>query len=524
MRLDAISAPPVKITSGAARTEAAPEKAPELAQGDVVKARVLSVGDGTASLRTEDGALLQARLENGVLLSPGADVYLLVRDSGSDITVMTPINPVLEASVQAQPHVSSPLLNAIFNQLVSLGYEPTEEMMSAMEHLLADVPNMTMQEAAFFAAQKLEAEPAILDAFHAITTGEADTASLLNKLAAVSATLTEPVAQNAAPLTATATFTENTTLPDNTIPVVISESTTPEITTLAAETQTYSAAPQIAPETDLPAFGRWLLEALGTEVSTVDAASTGVLTGATLASSPLLDGLSERSLSGMAESLNRIADSIPKASSETELFDNISKFAKELFVRLDGNDDINLQEHLKEVREDLYIKLAYFRDAVASSGAQAKDVVLEQTQKLMDHLRLLNGLDQFVCAQIPVQLDNQSTHADLYIYKRKKNGSSRIDPENVKILLALDLTHMGQLETMIEILGRDVSLRFEVESDDVANTLRQNTARIHRLLDDAGYKFANGAFVTKQPDTTIETALLALLESEHKRGELDMFL
>ena len=531
MRLDAISTPPANAVISATKPGAVPEKAPEVSEGDVIHAKVLSVGDETASLRTSDGILLQARLENGVMLSPGADVYLLVRDSSSDVVVMSAVNPGFETATATHQITSDPLLAEIFEQLVSLGYEPEAEMMSSVEQLLTEVPDMPVREAAFFAAQKLPPEPAIQNAFRAVTAGENDTTSMLDALATASASLAEAPPRNAASSAATNSLPAPETFSEAAVPVVITDiiipeslENVPDIATMTPEAQARTDVPQLTEETALPEFGRWLLETLGTEVSRSDTTSAPVLTAQDLGGSPLLDGLSERSLAGMAESLNRIADSIPKASSETELFENISKFTKELFVRLDGKDDVGIQERLKEVREDLYIKLAYFRDAVASSGAASKEVVLEQTQKLMDHLRLLNGLDQFVCVQIPVQLGDRNKNADLYIYKRKKNGTPRIDPENVKILSALELTHMGKLETLIEISGRDVSLRFDVESDDVAGAIRQNSARIHQLLDSVGYKFTGSSFSTRKSDTTIETALLSLLETERVRGEVDIFL
>ncbi|NLB29136.1 MAG: hypothetical protein GX823_02760, partial [Clostridiales bacterium] len=84
--------------------------------------------------------------------------------------------------------------------------------------------------------------------------------------------------------------------------------------------------------------------------------------------------------------------------------------------------------------------------------------------------------------------------------------------------------HMGRLETLVEIPGRDVSLQFEAASDDVINVLRRNTATIHRFLADIGYKFANSTFATKKSATTVETALLSLLESRRGRGGINMII
>ncbi|NLB29901.1 MAG: hypothetical protein GX823_06765, partial [Clostridiales bacterium] len=407
-----------------------------MSEGDVIHARVLSVGDGTASLRTSDGALLCARLENGVILSPGADVYLSVKDSGSEITVLSPVNPELAMTGVRR---ADPLLEAVFNQLVSLGYEPTAENMSAMRQLLAEIPDMPLREAAFFAAQGLDPEPALLDAFRAVASGEADTASFLDKLSVAVSTPAESAETPAAPdmnapavpgvfadsempaaIAPQAPLTAEKSEAENTAPATRS-APEPE-NTAAQEGADAARANTVRPEADmtLPEFGRWILEALGAGApKTGGTESAPVLTGETLAESPLLGGLSERGFAEIAEILNRIAVEMPKTGGESELFENISKLVKELFVRPDG-DGAELRGRLKEIREDLYIKLSYFRDAAANSPAQSKGAVLEQTQKLMDHLRLLNGLDQFVFVQIPIRLGDERRNADLYIYKREK--------------------------------------------------------------------------------------------------------
>jgi hypothetical protein len=219
----------------------------------------------------------------------------------------------------------------------------------------------------------------------------------------------------------------------------------------------------------------------------------------------------------MAESLRSITASMPELADEQDLFESISRFARELFLDT-GADPDKTAAALKSVREELYVKLAYFKDAVESSSAAGKGMVLKETEKLMEHVKLLNSLDQFAYVQIPIKEHGGRGNAELYIYKNNKGGSRRIDPENAKILLALDLEHMGHIESFIEIRGREVNLRCEVATQEMISTFRQNTTKLHKMLDAIGYKFTNFSAGIKQSVTSVENSLLALLDYERQKS------
>lgn len=574
MRIDS----PIPQTGGAVSAGqlggAAPEQAqqtPALAVGDEVNVRVVEVRDGTATLRLENGMELQARLEDGVNLPTGANVRLLVTGRNDGTLTMS---LALPGQAQAAPtQTADPATQTLLRQLSSLGIKPDAAMLETMKQAMAQFPQLTAGQAALVAVHKLPLEPSTMTALQAALGGEADTASLLEGLKALAegaqttqgvqvvqqgeaqaqpAVQPQSTTQTTTPLPATlpeqaAQVAETSVLPqtqpsestqpatviiqapelsedaqadtirppvtDNTAPPKAAQGTenTASQQTQAAESATTQQSAQsintAAKTARPPEFTEWLSRALST------GGGAKAPTASQLAGSPMLEGLSSRSLAVMAESLGRIADSMPELEDERALFESISRFAEELFLDVEREPDAGGK--LKAAREELYVKLSYFKDAVASSSAASKGVVLEQTQKLMEHTKLLTELDRFVYMQVPVTIGEQRQNAELYIYKNnKKNGSRRIDPEDVKILLALDLQHMGHLEAFIEVKLRSVSLRLEVESDEVAEVFRGSTATLNELLDEIGYKFANSTCVTKKSETTIESALLALVSFE----------
>lgn len=507
MRLDAVSVP--NVPQGQPLNQTAPaDPRPALTEGDVVSARVIAAEDRAVTLKTPEGAIFRARLEGGVLLRPGADVQLLVTERSGDLIIMSLARPGQMAAAPAEP--GDPMAQALLRQLTALGYPPTEETLAAARTILAALPDASPGEAAFLAGNGLPPEPAMLDALRALFAGTEDTGSMLDTLL----TLTPREADMGRPAevpTHTPGGTADTAharQPDE-APAAEALGDTPRETAVrpgplpqGAETPAApgpdAAAPAAPPEmqpgpqeTRPPAFAQWLSKALGTDAA-IPARGESPLSHV-----PLFQGLSARSRAGISESLARIAASIPDLGDEAELFEHIEKFARSLFLRPEDGARATAAK-LRAGREELFLRLAFFRDAVSASASGAKAAILEQTQKLMDHTRLLSGLDQFAYLQLPIQMEGRRKSAQLYIYKKDRGGTKRIDPEDVRILLALDLEHMGHLETLIDIRGREVSLRFDVENNEIAASFKQNATKLHKLLDALGYKFTNSSVLIKK--------------------------
>lgn len=498
--------------------------------GDVLNVRVISSQDGNATLRTEDGNVFHARLEGGVSLEPGTEALLVVTEQADGIIYMSLAeagSAVIQSAANQAAIDAAP--DAILQQLSSMGLPVNAETVTAMQDILAAYPDMPLDQAAFIAAHKLPLDPAMLNAVSALFEEGADTASMLEALtqsasdAAAESSVMQPEANVNSQGAEKALAPNQSEAPVQT-PNAEAAGRSSEAETAAQTSQSAQNGanlPGSAAASKPMDFGQWLSKLLE---SGAQQQQSPQATGSALSQAPAFEGLPARSLAGIAESLNSIAQSMPELENQTELFENIVQFANGLLLDPNGLAPDNV-EKLRASREELYVKLAYFKDAVASSDTQSKSVLLEQTQKLMDHVRLLSSLDQFACIQLPVKLGDETRNAELYIYKKDKGGSKHIDPEDVKILLALDLAHMGHLESLIEVKGRDVSLRFDVESDEIASFFRQNTTKLHELLDESGYKFLNSTINSKKQLTSIETALLTLLSYEKQANAgLDYFV
>jgi hypothetical protein len=193
-----------------------------------------------------------------------------------------------------------------------------------------------------------------------------------------------------------------------------------------------------------------------------------------------------------------------------------------LFTRIGRNDE-NTGAQLRSAREELIARLSLIEEAISRADPPAKAHMLEQTGRLMEHVRLLNSIDQFVYMQLPVVLGEERKAAELYLFKRK--GGRKADPGNVNILLALDLENMGRWEALINFKNKDVSIQMDVGGAAEKDFFMQHTVLLHDLLAEAGFKLVSTDIKYTEKETTPLTALLSLdSHTVGRAGSIDFMI
>ena len=184
--------------------------------------------------------------------------------------------------------------------------------------------------------------------------------------------------------------------------------------------------------------------------------------------------------------------------------EKLTNLLDKMFTRIEKSDK-DAGARLKSAKEELFTRLAFLEETIARAEPPAKTQMLEQTRRLIDHVRLLNNIDQFVYLQLPVQIGEERKTAELYLFKKK--GGKKLDPENVNILLALDLENMGHWEGLINFRNKDVSVRMEVAGPAQKDYFSEKTVLLHNLLDEAGFRLVSTDIKHTEQETTPLTAL-----------------
>lgn len=93
--------------------------------------------------------------------------------------------------------------------------------------------------------------------------------------------------------------------------------------------------------------------------------------------------------------------------------------------------------------------------------------------------------ETFSYLQMPLKLQNQDAHADLYVYTQKEK--LKHNPENVHVLLHLTLEHLGDIDIYLDKKKNDINAKFSLEDLPSIDLIRTNSDILKSALNGQGY-------------------------------------
>ncbi|MDR3278375.1 MAG: flagellar hook-length control protein FliK [Oscillospiraceae bacterium] len=522
-----------------------------MAEGDSIEAKVLSVSDGGAQLKTADGYIFHARLDGGARLSEGETVTLVVGEKGDGVIFMSVARPDAYPGAETARGAAAPdaALASFTGTLTSLNLPVTDETVARMRALLAANPALPPDEAAFLAANGIDA-PNLSDAARALLSGGEKIDQILAELitlvadgdAGAASAGTVP-AETAASLDAAAAGLPEAPATPETAAGLAAESVieiAPGTGTEPTAAPAVSAAAEPAARTeDTSLVGRGdsarqteepaaRAQDMRTEDASVAERGDPARRTEEIATRTEDAGVQDANAVGRGDPARRntepvavparkLADMLGTLASARESVgdlrgvprEKLAQVIENLFSELKSAEK-DLGQRLKTVKEELPARLALFEEAVARTNTPQRAAILERTDKTLEHARLASSVEQYAYAQLPVVTRGERRTAELYVFKKKKSG--KISADDANILLSLDLSALGHWEAFVKVTGKDVSVQMRAATDEAREYLSDNTAKLHELLRDAGYRLSGARVTRGDGETTPLTALAALSE------------
>ena len=132
--------------------------------------------------------------------------------------------------------------------------------------------------------------------------------------------------------------------------------------------------------------------------------------------------------------------------------------------------------------------------ATRPSGESAVNTTNDMQQNLQ-FMKTLN--EQFAYMQLPLKLSSENTHGDLYVMTKKE--TLRKSKDNLKVLLHLEMDHLGPLDIHITKDHTNISTKFFVSKDNALRLLEKNVGLLKDALNEQGYSFSS-EFAEKKKD------------------------
>ena len=161
-------------------------------------------------------------------------------------------------------------------------------------------------------------------------------------------------------------------------------------------------------------------------------------------------------------------------------------------------------KHLKDTgaMEDLYQQMSKQFEQIShmSENLLGKDVFTQVSQQAnqmndnLDFMKLLNNTFQYI--QLPIKMQNQNAHGDLYVMTQKE--AMRKDPSKLKVLLHLDMDNLGTLDIHIARDGNAVTTKFFVDNEVTHRLLERNIELLQDAINEQGYSFTSELSMKEQ--------------------------
>lgn len=201
-------------------------------------------------------------------------------------------------------------------------------------------------------------------------------------------------------------------------------------------------------------------------------------------------------LSELANSFPYLPESVQRALLQD---DNFFQLLQEQFIKtftLTPGDLLleNSVEDYYSMIEEKRILLASFSESFSSSFSKLK----ERESSFQQRMEVMKTVQQyFNYLQLPIQLRDQITHGDLYVYRRKRMKSKENEP--VSALLHLDMEHLGPLDIYISLFHKEVTLTFYTRDALIKTLMEKESSTLHEAMQESQLTLTTNYHLQKEP-------------------------
>jgi hypothetical protein len=150
-------------------------------------------------------------------------------------------------------------------------------------------------------------------------------------------------------------------------------------------------------------------------------------------------------------------------------------------------DDLSNGKTPDSLYDNISDKLAKMNDLMSGMSSDQSGSSLMNQQRDMqsniDFMKMIN--DQVAFFQLPLKLQNNSVHGDLYVYTDKKK--LKANPESMSVLLHLEFENLGRMDIKIKKDYNDVKALFMIEDQDSIKLIEKNKDLLVQHLNENGY-------------------------------------
>ncbi len=163
----------------------------------------------------------------------------------------------------------------------------------------------------------------------------------------------------------------------------------------------------------------------------------------------------------------------------------------------------DVYRHFKSLLNQLNNLKEYMEQSASSGNA----TVQGQVNQLHDNISFMNALNEFFTyVQFPLKLKSQYANSELYVYSRKKEGRTAAD--GIRVLLHLDMEHLGPLDVFIDLHHKNLVSKFYLNKEDNIKLITSHIYLLGEILREKGYSLSAEVLPREKNLNLVEDFLL----------------
>lgn len=172
---------------------------------------------------------------------------------------------------------------------------------------------------------------------------------------------------------------------------------------------------------------------------------------------------------------------------------------------------------VKEFYQRLSNQMSELQQTLTQAGKEGS-ALAKSAQSVQSNLEFMNQLNQlYTYVQLPLKLQNQNAHSDLYVYTNKKN--LREKEGELTALLHLDMDHLGSTDIFVKLMGISVQTEFYFQDELSCRLISQYSDELIKRLQEKGYSCEVKVENRKKEQDFVQD----FLERENPPGKLQRY-
>lgn len=195
-------------------------------------------------------------------------------------------------------------------------------------------------------------------------------------------------------------------------------------------------------------------------------------------------------------------------------------------------DRMQNPKEIDELYETMFSQSSKMEEAFQSAGFSHSDLS-KNSQNMRENLQFMQDLNQqFVYAQVPLNLEDGQANSELFVYTRRKQA--RVSEDGTRVLLHLDMPSLGMTDILVSLRDQHLHARFTMEDGQSAEVIRSHMQELQEKLETKGFIYTNEVQkaektpVRQEPEahTGEDAVITEMMQTEHgdreKRYTFDM--